>query len=264
MRLFKNSDETFKPTAEIEGEDALQPQPVGKCGKAEIDRWNTEWLRYLGREWETQLTPGAHFRETPELPESPIEMIDVRFARNHTLRLYCDREALVGKRVMEIGCGCGNMGKLLARYVESYLGVDYSTLALKVARLVSPDNCTYVHIADDARLESFYGKVDTVIGRFFWIHQNMKLAKWNLELIDRFLEPGGRVYMDFYWGDQEVKQGVVLSPYGPLSKRYPSATFQYKTKDVEELVRSYPYNIVRNTISKPMQRRYIVLEKSLN
>ena len=53
---------------------------------------------------------------------------------------------------MELGCGCGNLGKLISRYAAHYLGADYSTLALKIARLVSPLNCSYVHVADRASL----------------------------------------------------------------------------------------------------------------
>jgi hypothetical protein len=38
-----------------------------------------------------------------------------------------DRESTgEGERLMAFGCGCGNLGKYLGRYCESYLGTDYS------------------------------------------------------------------------------------------------------------------------------------------
>ena len=162
---------------------------------------------------------------------------------------------------MEMGCGCGNLGKLIGRYVDSYLGTDYSTLALKVARLVSPPNCAYVHVADRAGLAPFFGTIDTVISRFFWIHQNFQLAGWNLEFLARFLKPGGRLYADFYWPDPKVEQAVVFPPDHALSKAYPSATFRYTAEDVRRLIAGRPFRVLREEISPEMQRRYVVLER---
>lgn len=262
MVQSNETDETFTPTAKVEPGDELPVRPPMECTKEDVERWNEEWLRYLRREWYTQFTPSCDFKETPDLPESANDMLDVKFAENHTLRLYCDKRDLVDKVVMEIGCGCGNMGKLLGRYVKSYLGVDYSSLALRIARLVSPRNCVYLHIGNKELQKKYHDRIDTVLGRFFWIHQNLQLATWNLEFLDLFLKPRGRIYADFYWGDPDVKQGVVLSPRDSLSKKYPSATFQYTTEDVEELIRNYPYRMIENTVSKRMQRRYVVLEKA--
>ena len=160
-----------------------------------------------------------------------------------------------------MGCGCGNLGKLLGRYAESYLGTDYSTLALKIARLVSPPNCAYVHVADRQGLSPFFGTIDTVVGRFFWIHQNLKLGRWNLEFLELFLKPGGRLYADFYWPNPEAEQGVVLAPDHPLSRAYPSATFRYTPEDVGRLIAGRPFRILREEISPAMQRRYVVLER---
>jgi hypothetical protein len=51
-----------------------------------------------------------------------------------------------------MGCRCGNLGKLIARYCDTYLGVDCSQIALAIARLVSPSNCTYLHVNQHAEL----------------------------------------------------------------------------------------------------------------
>jgi len=252
---------TSTPVLPDNGGDELAASPPLECTEREVERWNEEWFAYLRREWEYQLTPYTAYAEKPPLPDSPLDMLKLPLALGWPIALYCDREALEGRRVMEMGCGCGNLGKLIGRYVDSYLGTDYSTLALKIARLVSPANCNYVHVADRGGLTPFFATVDTVVSRFFWIHQNFQLARWNLEFLELFLKPGGRLYADFYWPNPAVEQGVVFTPDHALSKAYPSATFRYSTADVERLLAGGPFRIARQEVSAEMQRRYVVLER---
>jgi SAM-dependent methyltransferase len=249
------------PPPELPESDELEASPPLECTEREIERWNAEWFEYLKVEWPYQLARYTEYPNTPPLPDSPLEVLKLTFGYAWDLNLYCDKEALAGKRVMEMGCGCGNMGKLLGRYVGSYLGTDYSTLALKIARLVSPPNCSYVHVADRVGLEPFFGTVDTVVGRFFWIHQNLKLGRWNLEFMERFLKPGGLLYADFFWPNPKVEQYVVFTPDDPLSKTFPSAMFRYTSEDVKRLIEGRPLRIVREEISVEMQRRYVVFER---
>jgi SAM-dependent methyltransferase len=246
--------------ADAAGDELAVSSPEA-CGEREIERWNAEWIEYLKREWELQLTPHTDYPDRPPLPDSPAALLHLRLGHGWPLALYADRDALEGRRVMEMGCGCGNLGKLLGRYVESYFGTDYSTLALKVARLVSPPNCAYVHVADRAGLEPFLGTVDTVVGRYFWIHQNFQLGGWNLDFLARFLKPGGRLYADFYWPNPKAEQAVVFTPDHALSKAYPSATFRYTAEDVGRLIAGRPFRVLREEISPEMQRRYVVLER---
>jgi SAM-dependent methyltransferase len=242
--------------------DELEASPPLACTEREVERWNGEWLAYLRTEWELQLTPYTAYPGKPPLPDSPFELLKLRLGHGWPIALYCDRDALEGKQVMEMGCGCGNLGKLIARYVGSYLGTDYSTLALKIARLVSPPDCAYVHVADREALAPFFGTVDTVISRYFWIHQNLRLAGWNLEFLEMFLKPGGRLYADFYWPNPEVEQAMVFTPDHALSKSYPSATFRYSGEDVRRLLDGRPFRLLREEVSPEMQRRYVVLERA--
>lgn len=245
----------------VESHDVHEVGSLLECSPEDVERWNAEWLAYLSREWPLQLTPHTALPGKPPLPEDPLEMIHVRLARGWNLAIYCDRDALEGQKVMELGCGCGNLGKQLGRYVESYLGVDYSTMALQIARLVSPPNCVYVHVSDQEGLGYYRGYVDTVIGRYFWIHQNLELAGRNLDFLERFLRPGGRLYADFFWPDPAAQHYVALPADAPLSKQYPSAMFQYTTEDVHRLIAGRPFRILRETVSRPMERRYVVLER---
>jgi len=241
--------------------DELPASPPFECTQREIERWNAEWIEYLRQEWEVQLAPYTDYPRKPPLPASPLAMLGLEIREGWPISLYADADALGGRRVMEMGCGCGNLGKLLGRYVDHYLGTDYSTLALKVARLVSPPNCSYVHVADRTGLAPFFGTIDTVVGRYFWIHQNFQLAGWNLSFLARFLKPGGRLYADFYWPNSGVEQAVVFTPDHALSRAYPSATFRYTGEDVQRLIAGRPFRVLREEISPEMQRRYTVLER---
>jgi SAM-dependent methyltransferase len=262
LRTFRS--ESFPSASAVtheDGSDELEASPPSACTEREIQRWNDEWLAYLREEWELQLTPHTAYPAKPPLPGSPRDLLKLQLGHGWPIALYCDRDALEGRRVMEIGCGCGNLGKLIARYVDVYLGTDYSTLALKIARLVSPANCVYVHVADREGLAPFFSTIDTVISRFFWIHQNFQLAGWNLELLEKFLKAGGRLYADFYWPNPAVEQGVVFTPDHALSKAHPSATFRYSSEDVCRLIAGRPFRILREEVSPEMQRRYVVLER---
>jgi SAM-dependent methyltransferase len=245
----------------VPGDDAHRPSPPAECTPAETQRWNDEWLAYLRAEWQWQLVPHTAYPLTPALPADPKGLLALQLGYGGPLSLYCDADALAGRRVLEMGCGCGNLGKLLGRYVAHYVGTDYSTLALAVARLVSPANCAYVHVADRAGIAPFLGNVDTIVGRYFWIHQNAELAGYNLDFLAGFAAVGARLYADFYWPDPNQDQGMVLRPEDALSRAFPSATFQYTLADVERLIAGRPWRILREEVVPAMQRRYVVLER---
>ncbi len=243
-------------------DDVFVPVSPRLCRDEDVQRWNDEWLVYLRDVWPSALEPYTAFpNPPPPLPATAREVLAHRVRPTFEWLLYCDPDALLGRRVMELGCGCGGLGKLLGLYAASYLGSDYSSLALQVARLVSPASCTYVHVADSAALSPFHGTIETVVGRFFWIHQNLALARANLELLQEFLVPGGRLYADFFLPDPAREQFIVRSPDEPLSRRWPSATFHYESKDVERCIADLPFRIVREEVVLAMQRRYVVLER---
>lgn len=246
----------------VPDEDRYETASSGRADSNDVERWNAEWLAYLSREWKIQFTPHTDLPLTPPLPENPLDLIALQLAEDWTLGLYCNRDALENRRTMELGCGCGNLGKQLGRYVESYLGVDFSTMALQIARLVSPANCTYVHVDDRDSLARHHGRIDTVVGRYFWIHQNLELAGRNLDFLADFLPPGGRIYADFFWPAPDAQHFVVLSPDDTLSKNFPSAMFRYESEDVARLIEGRPYRIIRETISTAMERRYVVFERT--
>jgi hypothetical protein len=245
--------------------EKADPPPI--YSEAEIERWDREWLSYLGREYPQQLLPYTAFPKRPELPENPLDMIDVSMDGWATLLLYAPGSAIRDKHVMEFGCGCGNLGKLVACYARSYVGVDCSRLALAIARLVSPPNATYLHVNEGEQLGRLSGTCETLLSRFFWIHQNFKTGRRVLRVIEPLLKSGARLYLDFFWSNPKEAVGFwrtdvdrVLSPRGSVDQE-PSAVFQYSAADVEELFRGMPFRVLQQQEHGPTQRRYVVVEK---
>ena len=167
--------------------------------EAEVERWDREWLNYLLLQYQEQLTPHSAYPHQPELSENPLETINAYMGNHATLLVYAPGSAIRDRWVMEFGCGCGNLGKLIARYVNTYVGVDCSGLALAIARLVSPKNTIYLHANDVEELARLHGKIDTLVSRFFWIHQNLETGRRVLRIVEPLLKSGGRVYLDFFW-----------------------------------------------------------------
>ncbi len=249
---------------DVPDDDAYEFTPPAECRDEDTERWNQEWLRYLRRLWPMYLAHHGEFVGRPALPETAMGMLDLRIGKHSPLGLYCDREWIEGKALMEMGCGPGDLGKLLGRYAKSYLGTDYSTLALQLARLVSPENCVYVHVGDAKALGAHHGAIDTVICRHFWIHQNLRIGRANLEFMARFLRTGGRVYCDFFRLDEERQDQAltVLPPSSRLSKSNPSSTFQYTPADLDKLIAGLPFKVIGDEESRKMQRWYVVLERT--
>jgi SAM-dependent methyltransferase len=247
---------------DVPDDDVYEQAPPFRVRQRDIRRWNHEWARYLKNGWERFLSHHTDY-PTPTLPADPVALTPLQFA-DLPLELYCDRDAIAGKRVMELGCGCGTVGKLIGRYCGSYLGTDISTLALQIGRLVSPPNCTYVQCADTPRLEPFFGTIDTVLARHFWIHQNLATGRGNLDYYARFLRPGGRAYLDFFHLDpaRPEQDLLILPPTSRLSQTHPSATFQWTRDHLTRLLEGMPFTVLRDEVNVPMQRWYVVVERT--
>lgn len=243
-------------------EEGFRAQSLWSAGTKEVERWNREWLHYLGREWQQQLVHHTVYPETPPLPVRARDMLRHDLGRRPALELYADPEWVKDRKVMELGCGCGNLGKLVGRYAEHYLGVDFSPLALQVAKLVSPEACTYIQVADRDALVPFFETRDAVLARYFFIHQNAEMAGHVLDYAASFLKRGGRLFADFYTPNPDKAQGVVLRPGDVLSARHASATFHYERSDVEALLEGRPYRWLREEVVLEVQRRFVVLERT--
>lgn len=235
-----------------------------------MERWDREWLTYLSTE---SMYP--HLVSHHELVRiAELDGLDAKtlfstvFTHNpkspydSALAIWCPADHLIGKSVVEIGCGCGFLGKQLGLVVERYLGLDYSELALTIARGASPSNCTYLMPSDAARLTPLAGSFDTLVAREFFIHQNLEQARIVLRTARHLLRPGGVVCADFYHTNPDIPQGVVHPANSPLDPVYASAGYHYERKDIEALATEFGLTVESQEADPAYQRLFTILRVS--
>lgn len=177
---------------------------------------------------------------------------------NVALRIWATGQEVVGKRVAEIGCGAGFLGKQLGLIVDRYLGIDVSQLALAIARGNSGPACTYLHLGDEEFIRKEFGFYDTVVGREFFIHQNFTNAVWLLNLSNALLKPGGVVCADFYLSNPAIPQGILHPAKSELDPNYASCAFIFDDKNIEELASMTGLAVASIEDDLADQRKFVV------
>ncbi|KUL94061.1 hypothetical protein DK26_20330 [Bosea sp. WAO] len=237
---------------------------------SQSERWDREWMHYFATEARsTYLVPHWKMRQTSDLRGlSAPEIFDaVAFEENGSpngvpLRIWAAGDDLVGRSVLEIGCGCGWLGKRIGMMGGDYLGLDYSELALAIARGVSPASCSYAQIEDEEAIAAYSGSRDVMVGREFFIHQNFENATWVLQMGTRLLRPGGLISADFYRGDPAVEQGVIHPAKSPLDPVHASCAFEFSDDEVEELAQIVGLRVVSSDRHLAHQRQFVVFQKT--
>ena len=231
------------------------------------ERWDREWLMYLGNEsMYPHLVPSTELALAGTIAGKTARgVFYTELARNDAygvrgaLRAWCPGDLLAEKNVLEIGCGCGFFGKQIGLVCASYLGLDYSHLALTIARATSSSNCTFLHISDAGSLKSHAGKYDVMVGRHFFIHQNFESSVVLLRLAKYLLRRGGFVCADFYHRIPG-QPGNSLAAKAPLDREYPSSGFHYRAEEVIELARTCGFDIKSHVLDQQEQRRFVIFQ----
>ncbi|AKG22718.1 class I SAM-dependent methyltransferase [Calothrix sp. 336/3] len=234
----------------------------------ETERWDREWINYLNTEDPRPfLIPYDNLHKEQAVIDnfsklSEAEILDVRLCQElPALRIWIPGSDLVNKKVLEIGCGPGFLGKQMGLVAQHYLGIDYSKLALSIAKLVSPNNCNYIHISERQNILKYANSIDTMVGRFFFIHQNFDNAIWLLKLAHILLKSGGVVSADFYKPTSGIEQGIVFPAKHNLSSQYPSCAFEYSQLEIQELAAQCGFKIASTHHHLEMQRLFVRFEK---
>ncbi len=175
--------------------------------------------------------------------------------------LFADAEAIDGKKVLEIGCQAGELAKRLAPRAKAWVGIDESTAALRLARLVSPENATFVHPSQQVSLAVHHGLIDTVVGRAMLVHANVEEAKELLGFLAPFLETGGRVYAELFFPNPEITRSRVYPAAHPPADD-PETLFAYSRSNIEAVIRQRPFVILRDDERPDLERRFVVFEKT--
>ena len=232
-------------------------------------KWDQEWLNYFLTEdprpfffGHRVLKPSSDMHHLMPIELYHASLFEVEgFGALPPLCIWASGDALVAKHILELGCGPGLLGKQLGQIAASYLGIDYSRFALQIARLTSPDNCTYLHLSELDVMMRHAGTVDTMVGRFFFIHQNYQNLLWILQLAAMLLKPDGRICADFYLANPEMPQGIVYPAHAELDARFPSCAFTYTIPELEQAAAERGFAVESIMDQIDLQRRFAVFVK---
>jgi 2-polyprenyl-3-methyl-5-hydroxy-6-metoxy-1,4-benzoquinol methylase len=264
MEGRKDNPVTGELLAPIDLTDPLPP-----VDEAIVDKWDREWMHYLATEGKRpHLIRADQLSVICDIAQmSRAEVFSACLTAtkagdpNTPLHVWALGAELVGKRVVEIGCGAGALGKQLGLIVERYLGIDASRIALAIARGSSPPNCQYFHLDEREEIRSRAGAYDTMIGREFFIHQNYENARWVLALGRLLLRQGGVICADFYRSNPQVPQGVLHPARSQLDANYASCAFVFSTDDLQSLANETEMKIASIDDDLAAQRRFVVFTK---
>lgn len=239
---------------------------------SDILRWDKEWTRYLcnyhGSQYFGSLTDrnsqvSKFIKDIFKL--SADEVYDFQGPAS-VINIWCDSDNIVDKKIVELGCGPGQLGKQLGHLAVHYLGLDYSNLALYIARIVSPMSCEYINIGDKSSIAKFRNSRDTVVTRHFYIHQNISNAIWVTRLAHFLLKPEGLLIADFYYPTQEdfEKNNPNFLPAKSSLQQHPSAVFYFSTDEINEVADLCGFKIVDEKIDSARKRRFVQMRKRAN
>ena len=221
----------------------------GPGPRLDQERWDKEWIAYFRRApnyFDDFSTPNADSRRrvarvaaavgtTFDGARGPVDESNPVWS---IWAIGCHPAEISGRAVADLGCGAGGIGRTLGYVADSYLGIDYSPLALRVATLVSPPSCRYVLRSSRGELRRAAGSVDTAFSRSVFIHQNFDQAVELATLAAGLVKPGGVLAVDYRRPDTD-EQGNHLEPprsaRSPLLRGFPSASYYFTDDEIAEV-----------------------------
>jgi ubiquinone/menaquinone biosynthesis C-methylase UbiE len=163
-----------------------------------------------------------------------------------------------GKRVLELGCGCGD---LLAALAPSYgVGIDFSPIAIQRAKAQHPGLQFHVGDAEDSQtLAAIEGPFDYIviadtIGMFEDIDETLRR-------VHRLCEPSTRIIISYYshlW-EPILKLGELLR----LKSRQPKVNY-IATADFLNLMDLADFETIRQEQRQLLPRRWLGLGPFIN
>lgn len=244
-----------------EFEDDIAELWFPQMDDAEIQSANEALFARLPREYDELLRHYEDLDRPATLPEDHEDFLSLPLASKGPLGFFASGRALVDQKVLEVGAQAGEMAKRFAPYAKAWLGIDASTAALKIARLVSPSNATFLHPSKHVSLAVHHGSVDTVVGRKMFVHETLDEARALLGFVEPFLLTGGQVFAEFYFPNSDrPRPHTYPAPHPPAD--VPGAVFAYSRSNVETLIRNRPLRIVYDDERPDVERRYVILEKT--
>lgn len=213
--------------------------------RKDASQWDKLWVHYLRVEGNVQL---AELPQNHGLPESRDTMLQELF-------IHCEPHDMAGKRVLELGSGLGWLAKRLVPFC-AYIGVDWSSLAVRIAQFHVPE-ARFLHVSQVWQLWAPQHKVDTVVGRNFFIHQDFNATVALLTFSRRVLRLGGRIFADFYWTDSS-SDNIVHRARSPRDTANPSSGYAYDLEDIRAVARLARLQVAEAWIDRERLRHFTV------
>ncbi len=162
------------------------------------------------------------------LVNNPLRAASQRWIE--TPRLIGPRGSLIGKRVLEVGCGRGvGVEIVLSLGAEHVTGFDLDPkmIALAQKRLTKYGNCARVFVGDAEAIDAPDASFDAVVD-YGVIHH---IPRWQkaLKEIARVLKPGGTFYFE------DLLKGLISTWPARLLFDHPQATQFYGNQFRAEL-----------------------------
>lgn len=228
--------------------------PALSFNDADEEEWDRLWIMYFKKEPQ-QLVPQSEVR-LKKLPRNRDGMI-----RDEILFVGCDPSAVEGKTVMELGCGCGFLAKRIAHFTKLYIGLDWSGMALLVAKRTCPENTLWVHPRETERLRELAGDVDSFVFRHFMIHQDFAHARNLLEFCLAMLKGGGSVYADFWLDGPAGDAGRIFAAKAEPGTRPRNAAYRFTDDEITELASLTGFEITDSLKRPDKLRQFVTLTK---
>jgi SAM-dependent methyltransferase len=231
---------------------------------ARAEGWDREWIRVFctgyGR---------LYFADSRDLSvvaelagKSPSETYSLQLCLEQLpLWTWMEGDRIVGKNILEIGCGPGMLLKQLSFEAPMCLGLDCSPLAIHIARMTSAPNCTYALLGESDAIAPHLGTIDTMVSRFFFIHQDYENARWILSLARLLLKQGGLIGADFFLVNPRVSQGAVSKAKSRAPKGEVTSAYEFSVKEIGELAKEAGLTVADITDRQDVQRRFVFFQR---
>ncbi|WP_429817667.1 methyltransferase domain-containing protein [Ensifer sp. B1-9] len=233
-------------------------------------KWDREWCEYFQEPYAHKFF--IHMRggdrnlwiDRDELRRySPRDFYFASAFGEYAFETWTAGADIVDKHILEVGCGPGAFGKAAAKIASFYTGIDYSPLALHVAKIVSPDNTAYLQLTNIDGIRKLESSIDTVVSRHFFIHQNAENVRWLLQLFYFALNANGKAVLDFWLHPPEDNshRATIRDGMGEISEEQASCVYYFSAESIASLVAEAGFEIVADDVVHEVDRRFVSIQK---
>ncbi|HWU13981.1 MAG TPA: class I SAM-dependent methyltransferase [Caulobacter sp.] len=214
--------------------------------------WDRAWAETFAGALDDPLRPAAEWVRAPlkGLRKASSEELYATALAIHAptkgatpCGLFLPGSSIVGRRVVELGCGYGWLGRQIAPWTSRYLGVDISRLSLCVARSARGPRMRYAHIADQAVFRDLRGTFDTLFTRNTFFHLNRAHAVGALLRGRELLRPGSLAVVDFCTIRPGSIAGTIHDHDAPFDHLAPTCGYSFTESQIAAVARDAAFDV---------------------